>query len=297
MLRVFLKGIFELITRQRVLVLILLCQSMIGCAGSYTKNTIKTMNIVPLVTTLEDNVADDQVIPIRFNGEDVWLALDTGAPFTFLFSDPDGPEYIERAGTIEIGCEKRELSAYRDDAIGVEMFRGKPIIGILGLDFFLDVPAEIDYPGGRLVRYLDRKLPESYLELPELPLRGREQDRALVKVTLDGTELTLTFDTGAHDTVLIDAVGAEGDGYMQVQTADGRRWDVLVGEATLALPGEKPRPVTVLRAQDLEYIAPEMREIGSRGLLGLTSLGWRRVVLDFENDTLKLGPLCNPSAP
>jgi len=275
----------------RILMLILPCLLLVGCAASGGDSAIPPTNTVPLVTTLDDGVADSQVVPIRLQDGDAWLALDTGAPFTFLFSDPAGPEYVETAGTIEIGSERRQVPGYRDEAIGVEMFQGKPIVGVLGLDFFLDVPAAIDYPGGCIVRYLDRELPASDRMLLELPLRGRENDRALIDVVLDGIELTLMFDTGAHDTILIDVVGRAGDDVIQVQTADGQRSDVYLGEAILSLPEEDPRVIVVLRAPDFPYIAPELREIGAHGLFGLTSLGWRRVVFDFEGGALRLGPL------
>ena len=109
----------------------------------------------------------------------------------------------------------------------------------------------------------------------------------------DGIELTLMLDTGAHDTILIDAVRGEDDNLTQVQTADGRKWEVYVGEAILSLPGEDQKTIPVLRATDLQYIAPELREIRAHGLFGLTSLGWRRVVFDFDGGALRLGPLSN----
>lgn len=264
---------------------------LFGCAADHCGPAAASSNVVPLVTTLEDGVADSQVVPVRIDDREAWLALDTGAPFTFLFSDPDGPEYVEDAGTIEIGCEKWVVPGYRDEAIGVEMFRGKAIAGVLGLDFFLHLPAEIDYPGGRLVRYLDGDLPAGDMELPWVPLRGRERARALIDVVLDNTGFTLMFDTGAHDTILIDAQGGEDDEAALVQTADGRTWEVHLGKASLSLPGEDPRTIPVMRAPELEYIAPELRESRAHGLLGLTSLGWRRVVFDFEGGALRLGPL------
>lgn len=275
---------------RRILSLALPLLSLSGCASSERDPAAPTVNVVPLVTTLDDGVADSQVIPIRYQNEDAWLALDTGAPFTFLFSDLSGPEYVEDAGAICIGCETWPVAAYRDDAIGVEMFQDKPIVGIMGLDFFLDVPAEIDYPGGRLVRHLDRTLPAGDSELPVLPLRGGADGRALIDVLLDETGFTLMFDTGAHDTILIDSVGRDGDEHGQVQTADGRVWDVSLGDAILSFPGEAAREVPVMRAGDLAYIAPELREIKAHGLFGLTSLGWRRVLFDFDAGVLRLGP-------
>jgi len=262
-----------------------------GCASNGHDASSARTNVVPLVTTLDDEVADSQVVPVRLDGAEVWLALDTGAPFTFLFSDPSGPEFVEHAGTIELGCETWLVPGYRDDAIGVEMFRGTPIVGVLGLDFFLEGPAEIDYPGGRLVRYLDDDTPPGSEGFSAVPLRGREHDRALVDVSIDGIERTLMFDTGAHDTILIDAAGGEDDAIAHVQTADGEIWEVHVGRALIGLPGEEARSVPVLRAPDLEYIAPELRELRAHGLFGLTSLGWRRVVFDFDRGLLRLGPL------
>lgn len=274
----------------RIVTTLALCLLLSGCAASERGRVGPSLSIVPLVTTREDGVADSQVVPIRFEDEDAWLALDTGAPFTFLFSNPDGPEYVEDAGVIEIGGKQWQVPGYRDEAIGVEMFQNKPIVGVLGLDFFTGVPAEIDYPGGRLVRYLDGRLPASDLGLPTMPLRGRESGRALIDVVLDETEMRLLFDTGAHDTILVNVAGDEDDELTQVQTADGRVYRVYVGEAILDLPAEGSRAVPVLRAPDLSYIAPELRETDTQGLFGLTSLGWRRVVLDFDAGVMRLGP-------
>jgi len=273
----------------------LLLQSLPGCATSERVASVPEVHAVPLVTTLDDGVADSQVVPVHYLGSDAWLALDTGAPFTFLFSDPDGPEYLEEGGCVEIGGERWRLPGYRDDAIGVEMFRERPIVGVLGLDFFRDVPAEIDYPGGRIVRHLDGELPPGDAALPAIPLRGGTHGRALVDVSLDGKVHTLMFDTGAHDTILIDAPsGAEEGEKGQVQTADGRVWDVQLVLGRLLFPEGEERAVSVLRAGDLEYIAPELRQLHARGLFGLTSLGWRRVILDFEAGVLRLGPLRDP---
>jgi hypothetical protein len=282
----------------------------LACASGGGDTDRPACNFVPLVTTIEDGVADCQVVPVMFRGEKAWLALDTGAPITFLFTEvltgsqvglqPASPveledlekadTYVEYAGTVEIGCESWRLPGYGDAAIGVEMLRGRPIVGILGLDFFSDVPAVIDYPGNRIVRYLDGAYPASYRELPSVPLHGLESGRALIDVVIDGAELTLMLDTGAHDTILIGSSEPDDGELMHVQTADGRRWYVRLGEAVLELPGEPARTVAVMRARDIGYFAPELRELGAGGLFGLTSLGWRRVMLDFETGVLRLGP-------
>lgn len=272
--------------------LVVLALPLLGCVAERAASgpVADPVSVVPLVTTREDGVAHDQVVPIRFEGRDAWLALDTGAQFTFLFSKLFGEKYLERAGEVELGGERLNLPGYRDDAIGVEEFRGRSIVGLLGLDWFDDVPTALDYPRGRIVRHLGGELPPEDEGLPTIPLRGRDDGRALVDVVLDGETLTLMLDTGAHDTLLIDRdVPEKADA--GVQTADGRIWPVQVGEATLALPGEPPRTITVLSAGDLAYIAPELRELDADGLLGLTALGWRRIVFDFDAGVVRLGPL------
>jgi len=70
---------------QRILAAILPLLLLPGCAATGADPAAQSANVVPLVTTLEDGVADSQVVPIRFEDGDAWLALDTGAPFTFLF--------------------------------------------------------------------------------------------------------------------------------------------------------------------------------------------------------------------
>ena len=257
--------------------------SVSGCASTGVPDALRS---VPLVTTREDGVADSQVVPVRYEDEEAWLALDTGAPFSFLFADPDGPEFVERAGTVEIAGQRWELPGYGDDGIGIELFQERPIVGVLGLDFFFDRPSAIDYPAGRLERCIsgsDRR------ELTILKLKGRAPARALVEVVLDGQIRTMLFDTGAHDSLLLGVTGHAVDQAIEVQTADGVRWPVSEGLGRLELPGEPARTIPLMRAQEIGYISPMLKDLEAQGLLGLTALGWRRIELDFQAGELRLG--------
>jgi len=251
-------------------------------------------NEIELHLTQLDGVADVQTVPITLTGDDqdAWLALDTGSPLTFLFSDPSGPEFLEHAGTIALGCETWDVPGYREDAIGVEMLDGKPILGILGIDFFTEHASEIDYPGARVARYFDdTAIPEHYASAPTIALHGREHDRPLVDVVIDDTPLTMLFDAGAHDTIWLGVEGDDDDEIAGVQTADGAIWEVFIGDGVLAFPGEAERTVPVMRALDIGYIKPELDEIGAQGLLGLTSMGWRSMLFDFDEGVMRLGAL------
>jgi len=247
----------------------------------------RVLNEAPLILSHSEGVADSQVIPVTVNGAEAWLALDTGSAHTFLYRGPDDPEWVENAGTVRIGSRTLQLPGYGDEGIGVEMFQGKPILGILGVDFFLP-RGEIDYPSGRVINWGDRPIPGAQ-ELPSIPLRVVE-DLARVRVVMDGRELDLMLDTGAHDTVLLGVDGQPGDEPVEVGTADGAVSPVWYGTATIELPHEAPRTVNVMRALEIPYVSPWLvEEQGANGLLGLTSLGFRRLI--FDGDRLRLGPL------
>ena len=241
------------------------------------------INVVPLVTTRDDGVADVQVVPVVIDGEDGWLALDTGAPLTFVYRD----DYIEHAAWLELGCEAHPIAGYGDDAIGVEYYEGKPIFGILGLDFVGTV-GEIDYPGGRLARH--EAAPADVAALPSAPLT-LTGDRALVDFTIDDAALRMIFDTGAHDTLWVGVEGQPGDIPGKVQMADGSTWEVWYGSGSLELAGQTAREIPVIRGLDNDYISPELEELGAQGLIGLSAFGWRRIVWDADAERMYLGPL------
>lgn len=241
-------------------------------------------NRVPLVTTRADGVADSQVVAVTVDGRAGWLALDTGSPLTFVFGGPDDPEYVEDGGWLALGCEAHTVPAIRFDTIDGEDFEGLPILGILGLDFFGAV-GEIDYPGGTLARH--PTAPADLAALPSAPLVLVE-DRLLVDVVLDGAALRLMLDAGAHDTLWLGVEGDADDEVGYVEMADGTLWEVWFGTGQLALGADAPREVPVIRGLANDYIGPELEELGAHGLLGLTSVGWRRIGWDAAAGELYL---------
>ena len=91
-------------------------------AGGIEPRGLPDVTRVPLVTTRDDGVADSQVVPVLFEEQDAWLALDTGAPFTFLFRGAGEDELVEHAGTVRIAGEWWDLPGYGDDAINRSIF-------------------------------------------------------------------------------------------------------------------------------------------------------------------------------
>jgi len=257
-----------------------------AASGDAPSDTCLT-NELPLTITLADGVADSQVVPVRYKGQDGWLGLDTGSATTFVFGDPGGPEYVPDAGEIELGCEKLPVSSRRLEAIGVEYFADKPILGILGLDFFQSQLSEIDYPDRRVARYRDNPAPPTQLLQVHAILKN---DRVLLDLSIDATALTLIYDVGAHDTLWVGVPGKPGDLQTELGFADGSTVTAWAGTGLLAVATET-RSIPVVRTPTLPYLEDELVELGAQGLFGMTGMAFRRIVFDLSHERLLLGPV------
>lgn len=263
-----------------------------SAASSTTGAVPCTRNEVPLTVTFTDEgFVDAQVVPVTFDGVEGWLALDTGAGITFVFGEEGDPEYVEHVGDAQVGCETVPMALLTLEAIGVEMFQGKPILGILGLDFFTARPAEVDYPGGKVVRYVS-EAPDTrgLVAVPGDYVGGR----IVLDAALDAVPMRLMFDTGSPHTIHVGAMAAPGDEEVQLGTADGAVTTVYEGPAALALGTNAPRPITVWRAPTFPYVEEELVELDAAGLLGASGLGVRRMLFDRAGSALWLGPLASP---
>lgn len=248
-------------------------------------------NVVDLELTISpDGVADSQVVPVRRDGSDAYLAIDTGSPLTFVFGDPGDPEYVEHAADLEIGCERYPVASLTLEAIGPEPFNGRMIIGVLGMDFFSEVPSELDYPGARVVRHLDGEVPGGLTEVP-VEWNGA---RILVDAALDDQSLRLIYDAGSPHTLWVGQDGQPGDEPIEVGTADGNTTPAFAGTASLDFAGERDQVIPVWRALELPYIAEELAELGADGLLGATGLGFRHVAFELYRSRIWLGPRVTP---
>jgi hypothetical protein len=260
-----------------------------GTGGQGVGGSECAVNELPLLITIEDGVADSQAVPVRYEGQDGWLGVDTGSPTTFVFGKEGDPEYVARAGSIELGCEVRPVASRTFDAIGVELLEGKPVLGVLGIDFFREYPSELDYPGRRVQRFLAGGGPDGVDALAPMPFTFHDP-RIVLDVALDATPVRLIYDTGAHDTIWVGVDGQPGDREVVLGSADGETISAFYGSAELTMTTDRPTDIRVLRAPEWPYLAEELREFDIDGLLGATGIGFRRVVFDFASSRLLLGP-------
>jgi hypothetical protein len=249
-------------------------------------------NEIPLILTIKDGVADSQVVPVIYGGVEGYLGIDTGSPITFVFGEPGDPDYVPHIGDMTIGCEVVPVALLTVDAFGVGEFQGKPLFGLLGLDFFSAFPTELDYPGRRVVRHLAGG--------PDLSgttacAAQYEESRILIDdVTLGGNNVRLSWDAGSHHTIWVGVNGEAGDKEVSLMTADGAATVVFEGTTTLAIGDETERTITVWRAPSFPYLADELNELGASGLLGVTGMGFRKIIFDKASNELWLGEATTP---
>ncbi len=248
-------------------------------------------NVVPLELTFIDGFVDSQVVPIVYEGVEGWLAIDTGSWETFVFGSDGDPQYIEHVGDAALGCEIIPLALMTLPAISGETFQGKPILGILGLDFFNQRPTEIDYPARRVVRYVTDAPETSELTGVASAYVG---DRVVVECELDLQPLHLMYDAGSPHTLWVGVEGEPGDEEITLGTADGGTQLVFEGTASLGLGSDPAREVTVWRTPAFDYLQEELDQLGADGLLGASGLGFRRILFDSESATTWLGPIEAP---
>lgn len=263
-----------------------------GAGGGAGGEPACSKNVVPLELTISrDGVADSQVIPVRYQGEDAYLAIDTGSPYTFVFGPEGAPEYIEHFGDVEIGCETFPVDQITLEALEPESFNGKLIVGIVGMNFFSEVPTEIDYPGRVVARYLQED--PSPTGLTEVPAEWTD-GRILVEAALDDQPVRLMYDAGSPHTLWVGQEPEPGDVEISLGTANGEATTVYEGTAMLDFADDTDLSIPVWRAPSFPYLEAELVEKDADGLLGATGLGFRRVVFDLQNDTMWLGPRVEP---
>lgn len=129
-----------------------------------------------------EKISNQIFIPVTLNGVDLTFLLDTGVGEVLLFSHEvegldlpqlstakfsgigDG-EWVEglksEGNTLEIGKKIKinKLTAYviPDERINLSAYVGIPVHGIIGYEFFKDLPVEINYRQNKITVFANRK--------------------------------------------------------------------------------------------------------------------------------------------
>lgn len=218
---------------------------------------------------------------VQHDGADVALVVDTGSQITFL--SHDGPDGAPNVGTVDFGCEQRSLRGRPFHL--TETVDGKPVVGFLGNDFFLEKQRMFDLPANRI---REGACPQ---EWPRTAIENRF-NFLFVMANVDGSLLRLGFDTGAPHTLWLDQDGKVGDQPVSSQDAYGNPLTLFLGSAALALAGEPTRTVPILRIQDFPSLEDSNAQIGGgiNGLFGLSAMGDRRFCIDGTDASIRFEP-------
>jgi hypothetical protein len=233
-----------------------------------------------------DGLPDSQLVPVRTRKGEGWLAIDTGSARTFVY----GPTSLTTQ-PITVGCEQLDVISRDFEA---EDFGGKPILGVLGADFFLEHDSDFDYPGRKIVRHRAGSRVggvEGYASVPLTQAGGHLAMHAQV----DGTSRLLMFDTGSPHLLLVPVDGRPGDKPTQVQDASGAVVDAWEGDSDVVFAAESRR-VPTLRIPKWPYFEGYQKDLHPElaGLLGLSTMGFRRIVFDKAANVVRLGPITKP---
>jgi len=241
---------------------------------------------VPLVVTLDARGPTRAYAYATVDGRDVALLVDTGSQHTFLTVLDGGPDGAP-AGSVGLGCEQRPVIG-RPYSINESGPAGRPVVGILGADWFLERERELDL-AGRAARTPATPVPAGWSRLQYENIYGY----LFVRVQLDGHDVRLGFDTGAPHTLWLGQDGGPTDEPWHTQDAYGNPLVFWLGTAALAAPGHATRTIPVLRAQRFPSFEDSNRLLDAgaiHGLYGLTTMGNRRLRIDAATSSIWFAP-------
>lgn len=114
-----------------------------------------------------------------------------------------------------------------------------------------------------------------------------ESERMMVSVTIAGTgPYPFIVDTAAESTVIASDLARD----LNLQPAGRRRMVSMTSTRTVAKVHVPDVSFLLGRTQDLEAFTLNGQNVGAAGILGIDALRHQRVVLDFETQTLHVGP-------
>jgi predicted aspartyl protease len=292
---------------------LLACLFVAACATALTPpgfgaptlaaQPVHDCNLIRVATAPLQQALGVWVVPVDINGTRLRLVLDTGAERTLLteaavarigmLRDPH-----HQTRTLGIGGQSTAADGRVSSfAIGgayiavpsVTVGQFALLDGLLGADVLSAFDVDLDARDARLTLYLPRDCPnagppwrEPYFSLGKI---GREHDRLLVPIVLDGAAGTAAIDTGAQHTVVSERLAeragatpadmahdrqitAHGAGSGQVQVRVHRFRQLRIGPADLVAP---LLPVLPMPEGQLD------------GLVGDDFLAGRRVWLSYAS--------------
>jgi hypothetical protein len=222
----------------------------------------------------------------RCDGRPAAFLVDTASPDSFVIVPGDRAVDHRRRARVELGGTVQKLPARNDVRIDERTDNGIRVVGFIGNDFFREGSGITVIDPTNRIMYRAKKFIAGERWSP-MPFEW-QNNYMFVRAKVDGKPLRLAFDTGAPDTFLLGEMGRPGD--VACQSVDGYGTPVTFyrGDSLVELPGQAPVCVPVLRAPQFKSMEDSNRQQGhlSNGLIGLSTLGERRVVIHATTSTI-----------
>jgi hypothetical protein len=226
-------------------------------------------------------------VPAAVDGKSGVLLFDTGSNATFVSTPQGTHDPTPDGGTLQIGgCG----GAVMGRPYASEDARGLPGLGFFGTDQILAAPrASLDLLGGAFARHMDGgPSTDGWLATPFEIVDGA----FLVRIQLDGVAVRLVVDTGSQDILWDHQQGKPGDTPTQTTDALGNVVTLYHGTVSAEISPGVVETLPVDRTPSFPYFEQGLGRYGGdvQGLLGISALGARVVVIDVANRVLLRQP-------
>jgi hypothetical protein len=240
---------------------------------------------IPILAEETDGFLSRLYVGAELDGKRVAMLFDTGSPSTFLERPAGSPDPQKHVADLVLGGCKVAVDG-RPYAVD-ESIDGLDAVGYLGANVLLDTPiAELDLAGKKIVRRatVDASWPTTKIDVV--------RDLILAHVVVDGQPLRLMVDTGSPHVLWVGRDGEPGDEEVHTTDAAGNDLTLYRGKADVALADGIASHVPILRAPSFPYFEQTVKSLGGdvQGLVGLSALGRRRIVVDRAAGVLRVEP-------
>jgi hypothetical protein len=229
-------------------------------------------------------------VTVQPNGQAEHVILDSGTARTWFRLANATEDFTPNAFVAKIGAST--LSVFgRDVPAFDESVDGRVVIGAIGVDLISAGPTVLDLRSSTLVRYPTSFVVPGSDTWPVMPIAVT---RGLIHghVTVDGVDHHVMVDTGSPTTLLI-AQPEPGDQPRTSHDALGNPFTVYDGRGDLVIAPELgDTDVAVTRAPTFPHLTDIANALGLPidGLLGLSSMGGRRVLFDLAAGVVRFEP-------
>jgi hypothetical protein len=243
-----------------------------------------------MIVTRYDGVPNRLYLDVHDEaGRDGYVIVDSGTSRSWLKASGRGPEFTPDAYVARLGGERMHMLGRR---VPFTENHDKPIIGCVGNDYLLAGVTVLDLGRGHLTRMPARARVPGSNTWHRFPIEV-QGGIILTQAVLGGKQRTLLVDTGAPSSILIGQRLGPNARHEEKGDVYDQPLDLEQVEMPLQLPDGSSRVVPVELMEHFAHLENDVARPLKRhidGILGLSSLGGRRVIFDRARKEMLLEP-------